>query len=143
MALLKLWVDIAMTAPFFTFLVPLCTGSLLAISPVPLQGLKRARVLLFMGETVVGRPTGMFVSDKDRELFQRGRTGEWTMQALRLWIVLVAIFYFRGDPSVNFGSLVSVMQCRSMQFLRCIDYGAIHEMKQIVANIIRISGRIC
>jgi hypothetical protein len=46
---------------FFLFLVPLCTVSLLAISLVPSQGLKRARVFMFMSETVVGRPTGMFI----------------------------------------------------------------------------------
>jgi hypothetical protein len=37
------------------------------------------------------------------------------------------------------------MQCRSMQFLSGsqMNHGRIHEMKQVVAKIFRINGRIC
>jgi len=62
-----------MIPPLF-FLVPLCTVSLLTsgyiLTFLRLQCLKQAGVFSFCGETVVGRPTGMFSNNKDREMFQ-------------------------------------------------------------------------
>jgi hypothetical protein len=102
-ALLKVWGHIAMTAPLFNFSCPFVHGVPFGyISLVPFQGLKRARVFLFIGETVVGRPTGMFVVIKIGRCFSAGGQVNGRLQ-VRLWIVLVAIL----DPSVNFGSLVS------------------------------------
>jgi len=80
--------------PFFYFFLSLCARCpFWLLVSCRCRVLKRARVFLFMGETVVGRPTGMFVSDKDREVFQRGRTGEWRSQVR---LLDCSCGYFRG-----------------------------------------------